>query len=424
MACVIVVGAGFCGLAAAGQLAGDGFEVTVLEARSRVGGRVEARPNGLGETVDTGGQFICDDMPEVMRLARRHRRALVKAPVEGRMAVVPNPEGPEDTGQMFARFAALRERLAGVDPDAAAATRLTVARWAAEQPDGEDAKRAFLSTIEGLWCQSPEEMPLWYLIENDRRITNSVSELQYFLKDTMSALAGDLAAGLGENVRLDAAVSLIERDAGGVTVRTGDDAVRGDAVLVAVPPMAASRIVHDPALPERLSNALSVWRSGAVVKVLIRYEKAFWRDSGMSGQAFYIDTPGLYATDVSMDDEHPALVAFIGGRIAREWRVGGETSLRETLLVKLVEALGEEAASPMDMAIRDWTDDRWSGGAYSDVIVDMEARDAEDVIRAGDPPLFFDSSELSPSFPGYIEGAIVAGRQAASAVAAFIRSRR
>ena len=66
------------------------------------------------------------------------------------------------------------------------------------------------------------------------------------------------------------------------------------------------------------------------------------------------------------------------------------------------------------MTIRDWSGDRWSGGAYSDLVVDMQARDAEAVIRAGAPPLFFASSELSPSFPGYIEGAIVAGREAAA----------
>ena len=32
-------------------------------------------------------------------------------------------------------------------------------------------------------------MPLWYLIDNDRRITNEVPELQYFLRETMHSLA-------------------------------------------------------------------------------------------------------------------------------------------------------------------------------------------------------------------------------------------
>ena len=50
----------------------------------------------------------------------------------------------------------------------------------------------------------------------------------------------------------------------------------------------------------------------------------------------------------------------------------------------------------------------------------MTATDAEDIIRAGAPPLFFASSEVSPSYPGYIEGAIVAGREAASRIMASL----
>jgi len=42
------------------------------------------------------------------------------------------------------------------------------------------------------------------------------------------------------------------------------------------------------------------------------------------------------------------------------------------------------------------------------------------VLRAGAPPLFFASSELSPSFPGYVEGAIVAGREAAARIVAAL----
>ncbi len=66
--------------------------------------------------------------------------------------------------------------------------------------------------------------------------------------------------------------------------------------------------------------------------------------------------------------------------------------------------------------------DRWSGGAYSDLIVDVTARDAERTILAGAPPVHFAASELSPSFPGYVEGAIVAGRIAARKIIAAHQS--
>lgn len=54
---VCVVGAGISGLRAAGLLASEGFEVTILEARSRIGGRVH-QSTRLGCSVDVGASWI------------------------------------------------------------------------------------------------------------------------------------------------------------------------------------------------------------------------------------------------------------------------------------------------------------------------------------------------------------------------------
>jgi protoporphyrinogen oxidase len=55
----IVVGAGISGLAAARRLAEAGLQVTLIEARDRVGGRIYTVPPAAGELpVELGAEFV------------------------------------------------------------------------------------------------------------------------------------------------------------------------------------------------------------------------------------------------------------------------------------------------------------------------------------------------------------------------------
>ena len=416
---VVIVGAGFTGLAAALEFQRAGIDFLMLEARDRVGGRVEARPNGLGERIDSGGQFLCEDMPEVMALAKAHGKTLIETYVDGEFITHPSMT-PARAERTYHLSMAIRERMNRIDPDDPAIAGLTIADWLERQHDEADAKAAFRSLVEGLWCLAADKVPLWYLIDNDRRITNEVFELQYFLGDTMQSLAEDLAFALGDRLRLNEAVTRVERVRQGVRIVVGAATIEAREVLIALPPATAAKLDFAPALPPELASALGVWESGAVIKILVRYAKPFWREQGLCGMVMWRDLPGLFACDASRDADHAALVVFVGGPLALRWHPLGEAALRAEVAARLVEALGPGAAEIVDFSARDWTHDRWSGGAYSDLIVDVTARYAERTILAGAPPVYFAASEISPSFPGYVEGAIVAGRIAAGKIQSAI----
>ena len=418
---VVIVGAGFTGLTAALELKKAGIDFLVLEARDRVGGRVEATRNGLGELIDRGGQFLCEDMPELMALAKARGKTFVETYVDGDFITHPSMS-VDQAERTYVAAMAIRDRMNRIEPDDPVIAGLTVADWLQRQQDPADAKAAFRSMIEGLWCLALDKLPLWYLIDNDRRITNEVPELQYSLRETMQSLAEDLAGDLGDRLRLNEPVIRIERRPSGVRVVSGSGAIEAREVLVALPPAMANKLDFQPALPADLMKALGVWESGAVVKILVRYPKPFWRERDLSGMVMWRDMPGLFACDASKDPEHAALVVFIGGPLALHCRKAGAEALRAEVTAKLVDALGPDAADVLDFSQRDWTDDRWSGGAYSDLIVDVTARDAERTILAGAPPVHFASSEVSPSFPAYVEGAIVAGRIAAAKILTGLQS--
>lgn len=236
--------------------------------------------------------------------------------------------------------------------------------------------------------------------------------MESFLGGTMHALAEDLAAGLGDRVVLSSPVSRIAHSAAGAVVHAGAQHFEAGRVIVCVPPAMARRIACDPPAPAAVRDAFAAWQPGDVIKVFIRYHAPFWRARGLSGTVMWSEPHGLYACDASRDGLS-GLVMFIGGPNARRWHDRPGAELEAFIRDRLVAALGAEAGRIVEISMRDWTDDAWSGGAYSDNVVDPAAGDVEAPLRQGFGPIRFASSELSPAYPGYIEGAIIMGRLAA-----------
>lgn len=411
---VLVVGAGFAGLAAAHALIEAGKHVLVLEARDRVGGRVEPAFFADGRRIDGGGQFISEDMPAVMELAQRYNRPLVSVPDDGKLVLRPALP-PREAFRFHEGMGAIRRRARAIDPRYPAIAGLSVADWLARQPEDDEVKAGFRAMIHGLWCRRADELPLWYYIDNDRRLETTVSELQYYLEDSTYSLAEAVAAGLGDRLLLSTPVDALAVAADRVSIEAGGKTFDAGHVLLAVPPVTARRISISPPLPAEISAALDVWGSGTVVKICFRYDRRFWRDSDLSGMVMWRDVKGLFACDIS-SGEDALLIVFIGGPLAVEWAGEGEAAMLDKVLTRLADALGPEAGKPLESILRDWTNDKWSGGGYSDVVLGMSAYDAEDVLRGGAGLVHFASSELSPFFPGYIEGAITAGRAAAARI--------
>jgi monoamine oxidase len=408
---VIVVGAGFSGLAAATALSEAGADVLVLEAADRVGGRVESERLADGTRIDTGGQFLCRDMTRLTALARSHGRSVLMAFDDGAPVYRP-PMSAARGAAVWEGVERLRAATRALDPADPTLAGLSVVDWVARQALDPDVATAYLRLVEGLWCRPPAEIAFAWLASSDRRITNAHSEMESYLDGTMHGLAEALAAGLGDRLRLGHAVTEVSHDATGVAVHAGGAVFSARRLLLCLPPVKAREIVFDPAPPAAVTRALAAWGPGDVIKIFIRYREAFWRARGLSGMVMGGPPQSFYVCDASLPGA-PGLVMFIGGAQARRWHARPEGELDAVVRERLADAFGPEAADPVAVLVRDWTDDPGSGGVYSDVVVDLSAGDVEAPLRQGFGPIRFASSELSPTYPGYIEGAIAMGRLAA-----------
>lgn len=188
-----------------------------------------------------------------------------------------------------------------------------------------------------------------------------------------------------------------------------------DHLILALPPrLAAATIDFAPALQ---SDTLLRWRRTATwmaphAKFFALYDRAFWRDSGLSGTAQSGVGPLVEIHDASLASGSAALFGFVG--LDRPQRMAvGEEALAAAAVAQLVRLFGPMAGQPRATLFKDWTADPFTateldvqaeGHPLPDTRPWMTGDWARHVSLAG--------SETSATDPGYLAGALDAAERA------------
>ncbi|RKN47964.1 FAD-dependent oxidoreductase [Micromonospora endolithica] len=431
---MVVVGAGFSGLAAALALKRAGAGVRVLEARDRVGGRVLTRWLPDGTQLDLGAQWIGPTQDRVRALVTRYGLATFPSAAHGTPTVLWDgrryAEPPAPTGAVLALLDAYAQ---GVDPAApwAAARaeawdRRTVADWLARAaPDPVTARYLGRQLAGGLLAAAPAEISMLQLLFYLRSGGGSAMLLamaggaqQDRLVGGPGVLADALAAALGpDTVRCGAPVHAIVQDRTGVTVRTDDEVVTAGAVVVAVAPALAGRIRYDPPLPALRDGLNQRMPMGSAVKVHAVYPEPFWRADGRSGVATCADGPVTETVDNGTPGSaRGVLTAFSYGAEATALRRLSPPARREALLDALVAIVGPAAGRPDEVVEYDWSADPWTRGCFCGALTVGAWRAYGPELRRPVGRVHWAGTETATRWAGYLDGAIEAGERAAAEV--------
>ena len=201
--------------------------------------------------------------------------------------------------------------------------------------------------------------------------------------------------------------------------RDGSDTVIDSArVVIALPPrLAASSITLSPELPASHRDALlrtPTWMAGQA-KLMAFYDEPFWRKDGLSGDVISYRGPLGEIHDASPRTGGPAaLFGFVG--VPPHLRQDRNGALQEAAVAQLENLFGPQAANPRDVLIKDWAfDPRTATQA------DHEAQVAHTVMWPGnsaeiswDGRLLWSGSETADGGPrnnGYLEGALEASER-------------
>ncbi|MBO1255008.1 FAD-dependent oxidoreductase [Alteromonas sp. 5E99-2] len=190
-------------------------------------------------------------------------------------------------------------------------------------------------------------------------------------------------------------------------------------IILALPPRMITRHLSvDKWASDQLVaelNSSQTWMS-AQAKFVVSYKKPFWRENGLSGQAFSQVVPLVEMHDASLQEHGDyALFGFIG-LDAQQRKHYSEDQLKTACLQQLCFFYGDVAKDYQDCEIKDWAKDQFVASPLdcTEPSKHPSFNTAKYSTNMKNQHLYFAGSEFSTSEPGYLEGAIQATEAAIS----------
>lgn len=445
----IVVGAGVAGLTAADRLVAAGRDVIVLEARDRVGGRTLTVdvPGVPDLRVDSGGQWVGPAQhallaelkrfdlntidqsaggEDMVSIGGRISRYTGSTPKLGLLTVV-------DVGIALQRF----EKLAtSVDLDHPWATPKanvldgqTFESWILRHCRTKNGREFFRICCEAVFATEAANVSLLHALFYSRsgggleQLISTEGGAQHARVDGgMQQVAEHLVAGLGDRVRLDEPVTAITVAGSGVRVTTERGTYEASRVIVAVPPTLAGRLRYEPIMPSTRDALTQRMPQGSVIKCQAVYDRPFWRDAGLSGEAVGDTAPVKVIFDGTPpgDGSPGVLTAFIEAADAIRLSTATPEERQAEVLEVLATYFGDDARRPIAFVEHDWSAEPWTRGCYGAHLPPGAWTQVGAVRRAPVGPIPGPGTETAERWCGYIDGAITSGERAADEVDAAL----
>jgi len=418
---VIIIGAGFAGLAAAKYLHKKGIEFVILEARNRISGRVFSHTIDEKENliIELGAEWVGNSHERIHNLCNEFGLELQNNQFDTHLIYKGNYykknewDYSEDWNK---KFKAIIDHY----PKLTQAEKLKIDKmdwWRFLVNNGcegrdLDIRELLDSTDFGETIRSVSA----FAALAEYAESSEKNEMDLKIKGGNSMLAKKIADKIGnDKIKLQHAVSrVVQNSKGGVTVYCSNgQKFTADKIICTAPTFAVKKIKWEPGLPADQVNAMNELQYARINKNPIVFKKRFWNDE--SFDMITDQSPHyFYHATKNQDSKKGVLISYTIGEKAAV--VANQTDeWRESMVLQTLKPHFNDAKDYFEKQTNYyWGTDEFSHGAYA-----MYGRGqwfrVMPILKRSHIHTHFAGEHLA-DWQGFMEGAINTGEEAAGKI--------
>lgn len=415
----VIIGAGLAGLTAAYDLKRAGWQVTVLEARDRIGGRVFSYsfPQSPKLICELGAEWIGASHERVQALCGEfgieledHRYATSLM----RDGVVKRPGEWDFSPQSKAAFEKFKQQYKSYKH----ADKLKLDQydwWTWLQNIGfTDDDLRLRDLIDSTDFGESIRHVSAYVAATEYFESSPENEMDFKITGGNSRLVKELARRVGEgNIHTSAQVAEIRQHRGLVTVKTKGETFTADACICTVPSRVLTDIRFDPPLPSRQFAAAQELQYSRIVKNSVLFSERFWGEENFSLVSDVTSHYYFHSTK-SQPGAEGILCSYAIGEKADV--LAAQNDRRRTDIITRDLVPFNERAPQLARAVTSyaWQRDRHTRGAYA-LYRPGQWFTIRPLLKRPHGKVLFAGEHLA-EWQGFMEGAVVTGEEAAQSL--------
>lgn len=415
----VIVGSGLAGLAAGFKLKNAGWDITILEARNRVGGRVFSHTMGENNTLicELGAEWVGESHERIKALCTDFNIPLQKHQFEDYLMQNGKVSRPGTWGPSAKAKAAFEKMIADYEKlTALQKNRIDRTDWWTHLSDiGFNRDDLILRDLADStdFGESIRHVSAFAALAEYAE-SSPKNEMDYKMTGGNSRLVREFVKRIGEaNIRTGIKVTEINQRAGTVIVNAGEQSFRADACICTAPVASLRKIKFNPPLPAVQRDAAQKLTYARIIKNSVLYENRFWKDENFS---MVSDTTSHYYFHSTQNQpaNEGILTAYAIGEKADVLASQDDTRRMDIITRDLHDFNDRAPQLAKDIASYAWQRDEYTEGAYALYrpgqwfgIRPVLARPHGKVLFAG---------EHIADWQGFMEGAIETGEAAANSL--------